>query len=185
MVRVRAAGDVVIIVLCAAQHRWLQAVAVAADLEHRPELLLVIVPGAIATAAMWWRRRYPVAVTAIAAAPVTCVSQVLLPVGFGLFTIALSSAATGCWSLPPVAVGAVPDGRRVRRPQPSSFDLSDAWSTGVFGALIWALWGAYVGARRDLVASLRDRAEPGRAGARTTGGAGPARRAVPDRQGDA
>jgi signal transduction histidine kinase len=29
---------------------------------------------------------------------------------------------------------------------------------GVIGALIWALWGAYVGARRDLVTSLRDRA---------------------------
>ncbi len=30
--------------------------------------------------------------------------------------------------------------------------------TGVVGALFWALWGAYVGARRDLVASLRERA---------------------------
>jgi signal transduction histidine kinase len=47
----------------------------------------------------------------------------------------------------------VPD---LNSPSPT-FDVATV-VTGVVGALFWALWGAYVGARRDLVASLRERA---------------------------
>jgi signal transduction histidine kinase len=117
---------------------------------------LVIVPGAIATAAMCWRRRYPLAVTGIAAAGYL-VSQVLLPLGFGLLTIAIARRDR-------VLVGAtavvalclmVPD---LNSASPPTFDIA-AVLTGIFGALFWALWGAYVGARRDLVASLRERAD--------------------------
>src|SRR5690242_2773548 len=49
---------------------------------------LVLVPGTIATAAMWWRRRYPLAVGGLVGA-LYLVSQVLLPLGFGLLTIAV------------------------------------------------------------------------------------------------
>jgi signal transduction histidine kinase len=116
---------------------------------------LVIVPGAVATAAMWWRRRFPLGVTAIAGV-LYLVSQVLLPLGFGLLTIAIQRRDR-------VLVGAsavvalllmVPD---VNSPSSPTFDFGTV-VTGVLGALFWALWGAYVGARRDLVASLRERA---------------------------
>jgi signal transduction histidine kinase len=115
---------------------------------------LVLVPGTIATAAMWWRRRYPLAVTALVGA-LYLVSQVLLPLGFGLLTIAVRRrdrvlvAATAVVAL----LLMVPD---LNSPSPT-FDLATV-ITGVVGALFWALWGAYVGARRDLVASLRERA---------------------------
>src|SRR6476619_4696269 len=145
--------DVVIIALCALN------TLVGAYVVYRDVAIgrvgLVIVPGAIATAAMWWRRRYPLAVTAIAGA-MYLVSQVLLPLGFGLLTIAIQRRDR-------VLVGAtaivalllmVPN---LNASSPPTFDIG-AVVTGVFGAMFWALWGAYVGARRDLVASLRDRA---------------------------
>lgn len=146
--------DIVIIVLCAIN--TLAGVWTEVQIfDHPAGALLVIIPGAIATVAMWWRRRHPVAVTGIAAA-CYLVSQVLLPMGFGLLTIAIQRrdrvlvAAT-------VAVGiclTVPSPTA----EPSSFGVSSVLA-GVFGALFWALWGAYVGARRDLVSSLQDRAE--------------------------
>jgi signal transduction histidine kinase len=104
---------------------------------------------------MWWRRRFPLGVTAIAGV-LYLVSQVLLPLGFGLLTIAIQRRDR-------VLVGAsavvalllmVPD---VNSPSSPTFDFGTV-VTGVLGALFWALWGAYVGARRDLVASLRERA---------------------------
>src|SRR6478672_1018103 len=146
--------DVVIIALCAL-NTLVGAYVVYRDVGIA-RVALVIVPGAISTAAMWWRRRYPLAVTAIAAAGYL-MSQVLLPLGFGLLTIAIARRDR-------VLVGAtavvalclmVPD---LNSASPPTFDIA-AVLTGIFGALFWALWGAYVGARRDLVASLRERAD--------------------------
>src|SRR6478736_7122969 len=144
--------DVVIIALCALN------TLVGAYVVYRDVAIgrvgLVIVPGAIATAAMWWRRRYPLAVTAIAGA-MYLVSQVLLPLGFGLLTIAIQRRDRVLVGMTAVValLLMVPDVN-----SPSAEFTFGSVVTGVFGALFWALWGAYVGARRDLVASLRDRA---------------------------
>ncbi len=143
-------ADVAIIALCLLNtmlqaQPWRQ--------QSATDLLLVLVPGVVASAAMWWRRRYPVAVTAVAGAGYL-LSQVLLPVGFGLFSIALARRDR-VLVLSSVAVALC-----LMFPGPNSaagFDLSTV-ATGVFGTLIWTLWGAYVGARRDLLSSLRDRA---------------------------
>lgn len=149
------------------------------------DLLLVLMPGVAASAAMWWRRRYPVAVTALAGAGYL-LSQVLLPVGFGLFTIAvvrrdrvlvLSSVAVALCLTFPGLMFPGPNGA-------PGFDLSTL-VTGVFGTLIWALWGAYVGARRALLASLRDRANRAEQGTGAVGGTGQVCRALQDRQRDA
>ena len=146
------ARDVFIVVLCAI-NTAVQAVMTFQD-SGPTQMWLVIVPGIVATAAMWWRRRYPLAVGGIAAATYL-LSQVLLPVGFGLLTIAIRRRDK-------VLVGAtVIAALCLMAPGPAStgpaFDVG-AVVGGVIGALIWALWGAYVGARRDLVTSLRDRA---------------------------
>ena len=116
--------------------------------------MLVIVLGIVATAAMWWRRRYPVTVFAIAAAVLPGLAGAAAT-GFGLLTIAVrrrdrvlvlcTVATVGCLLLPGVWA------------TPFVFDFA-AVVAAVLGALFWALWGAYVGARRDLVSSLRDRA---------------------------
>ena len=76
--------DVVIIALCAV-NTLVGAYVVYQDVGIG-RVPLVIVPGAIATAGMWWRRRYPLAVTGIAAV-LYLASQVLLPLGFGLLSL--------------------------------------------------------------------------------------------------
>jgi signal transduction histidine kinase len=146
------ARDVVIVVLCAI-NTAVQAVMTFQD-SGLTQMWLVIVLGIVATVAMWWRRRYPLAVGGIATATYL-ISQVLLPVGFSLLTIAVRRrdrvlvAATVI-----VALCLMVPGPTSTQP---FFDVA-TMVAGVVGALIWALWGAYVGARRDLVTSLRDRA---------------------------
>src|SRR6478736_6753957 len=114
--------------------------------------VLIVVLCALGTSAMWWRRRHPLIVWAIAAATYPA-SQALLPLGFALLTIAIRrrdrvliacTAVTALCLITPNPVKPV-------------FDIATVVA-GVLGALFWALWGAYVGARRDLVSSLRDRA---------------------------
>ena len=146
------ARDVVIVVLCAI-NTAVQAVMTFQD-SGLTQMWLVIVLGVVATVAMWWRRRYPLAVGGIATATYL-ISQVLLPVGFSLLTIAVRRrdrvlvAATVIVALCLMVPGPTSTG--------PFFDVA-TMVAGVVGALIWALWGAYVGARRDLVTSLRDRA---------------------------
>ena len=146
------ARDVVVVVLCAI-NTAVQAVLTYQE-SGSAQMWWGIVLGVVATVAMWWRRRYPLAVGAIATATYL-ISQVLLPVGFSLVTIAIRRrdrvlvAATVIVALCLMAPAPASTG--------PAFDIG-AVLAGVIGALIWALWGAYVGARRDLVTSLRDRA---------------------------
>ena len=146
------ARDVLIVLLCASDTA-IQAV-MTYQAAGQTQMWLVIVFGTVATVAMWWRRRYPLAVGGIAAATYL-ISQVLLPIGFGLLTIAIRRRDR-------VLVGATAVvALCLMAPAPwSSGPVLDIGAVvgGVVGALIWALWGAYVGARRDLVTSLRDRA---------------------------
>ena len=144
--------DVTIIVLCVVDV-VLQAGAWFAT--EPSNAALVIVPGIVATAAMWWRRRYPVTVFGIAA---LCylVGEVVFPLGFALLTVAVrrrdrvlvlcTVATVACLLLPGVWA------------TPFVFDFA-AVVAAVLGALFWALLGAYVGARRDLLSSLQDRAD--------------------------
>ncbi|MET0865670.1 MAG: histidine kinase [Nakamurella sp.] len=145
------ARDVIVVLLCA-----LNTLVQAFSLWARVGGLLAVIGitlGVVATVAMWWRRRFPVTVLVIAA--LTClVSQVLAPVLLGLLTVAIRRrdrvlvACTAGVALCLVA------------PTPTTQTDLD-WPSVVAGAVtavVFALWGAYVGARRDLVASLRDRA---------------------------
>jgi signal transduction histidine kinase len=107
----------------------------------------------VASAALWWRRRWPLAVTAIG-----CVAFALanapLTLLFGLTTVAVRrrDRALAVSSLAAYAVIVL---------QPVIFQdknlitqmIGSFFVVGLFLAL-----GAYVGARRDLVASLRERA---------------------------
>ena len=113
----------------------------------------VLGAGSVASVALLWRRRFPVTVTAIAVAAMLT-GGIFVPMGLALLTLSirrrdlvlavLSLAAYAAYVVHTVSSG------------------GPAWVT-VFTAPFlvgtWVAIGAYVGARRDLMASLRDRAE--------------------------
>ncbi len=110
--------------------------------------------GIVASLALWWRRRFPVAVTVVA---------ILASAGWpDLRPDGSGPAHAGD---PPPRSGArrysasrrTPPMSRARLDQPS--DLWVLIFTGPFLIGTWVAIGAYIGARRDLMVSLRDRAE--------------------------
>jgi signal transduction histidine kinase len=120
---------------------------------HRPRPVIAVV-AALGSLALWWRRRWPVPVTLVGAATFL-LSLNPVPLVAGLYTTAVRRrdlvlglvAALGCLTF-------------------SLRGLVDepgwGWGTLVSGmamALFPVVVGAYVGARRDLVTSLRDRAD--------------------------
>lgn len=143
--------DVLIVVLCAA-NTVLQGLP---DFQFGvPQGWLVFGLGGVATVAMWWRRRYPLLVCLLAMV-LYIPSQVVLPLGFGLLTIAVQRRDRVLIAFTIATAVALMLPSPGAAPPPADIAVV---VTGVVGALFWALWGAYVGARRDLVASLRERA---------------------------
>lgn len=143
--------DVVIVLLCVA-NTVLQGLPVVGS--GAPDGWLVFGLGALASIAMWWRRRYPLVVCLLAMV-LYVPSQVLLPLGFSLLTIAVQRRDRVLIAF------TIATAIALMLPSPTATTAPTAIAvvvTGVVGALFWALWGAYVGARRDLVASLRERA---------------------------
>ena len=115
---------------------------------------LVLGVGLVASAAMWWRRPHPLLVFGIVLVAYLAV-QTVLPLGFALLTIAVQRRdrvlvvatvlTAAAFALPSPVV-------------PTTTDVIPTLIAAGVGALFWAMWGAYVGARRDLVASLQGRA---------------------------
>ncbi|MET0967167.1 MAG: two-component sensor histidine kinase, partial [Nakamurella sp.] len=145
------ARDVVVVLLCAL-NTSLQGLSLWARFGNALAVVGIFL-GVVATVAMWWRRRFPITVLVIAA--VGClVSQVLAPVLLGLLTLAIrrrDRVLVACTVVVALCLIA---------PTPTT-ETSLDWPSIVAGcvvAVVFALWGAFVGARRDLVASLRDRA---------------------------
>jgi signal transduction histidine kinase len=114
----------------------------------------ILLVGLIGTAALWWRRKAPVVVTAIGMA-VFAVTQVPVTMSVGLFSLAVRRrdrvlvVMTLCTAATFAIVPAI--------------GSSSSWVgfaiSGLLSAGFFAVAGSYVGARRDLVASLRERAE--------------------------
>ncbi|WP_433255250.1 sensor histidine kinase [Streptosporangium sp. CA-135522] len=136
------------------------AVATAMDSDFstpRPVLVADQLIGALACAAVWLRRRWPVGL-ALALVPVSLVSGVATgPVCAMLFTVAVHR---------PFAFVALTGGLHLAtlgpylwwRPDPDlPFGMAFLVSVLVYVLLI--LWGMFVRARRQLVFTLRDRAE--------------------------
>ncbi len=110
--------------------------------------------GALGTAALFWRRRYPLAVTGFGLV-VHVVTANPFPAGFGLMRLAIRARDTT------LIVTAVVVAVAFAIPTIGSSDQFGVSTLvgGVIGALIFGMWGAYVGARRDLIRSLEGRAE--------------------------
>ncbi|WBQ04847.1 sensor histidine kinase [Kribbella sp. CA-293567] len=119
----------------------------------QPSNWLVVGLGTVASLALWWRRRFPVVVTVIAVVALG-VATVSAPVGLALLTLAIRRRDLVLGALTFAAYVAY-----VVSSLPADNDPTVPLLTGPFALGIWVAIGAYIGARRDLMASLRDRAE--------------------------
>lgn len=109
--------------------------------------------GVVASLALWWRRQYPVTVTIIAVLALG-LGEIFIPMGLALLTLAIRRRDTVLGLLTAAAYAAY---------------ILSSWAqnqefwvlvfTGPFLIGTWVAVGAYIGARRDLMVSLRDRAE--------------------------
>lgn len=109
--------------------------------------------GAVASLALWWRRRFPVVVTVIAVIAMGA-AGIFMPLGLALLTLAIRRRDLVLAILTVAAY--------VAYVIPSSEGSNNLWAalfTGPFVIGTWVAVGAYIGARRDLMVSLRDRAE--------------------------
>jgi signal transduction histidine kinase len=110
--------------------------------------------GSIGSVVLWWRRRYPVTVTLIGLAVVAATGLPFVAM-VGLFTLAVQHRNRVLAAVSAVAIVVVT--------LTWSVGTATGWArlvttaTLVVGFFVAA--GAYVGARRDLVAALRERAE--------------------------
>jgi len=126
---------------------------------HAPRWLvwLDLVAGVAASVALWWRRRWPVRI-ALALQPVVMFSVAsAVAVMIVMFTVAVHrrfgvTAAVAGISIVSNAVFCV-----LRPERETPVWESIAWSTVI--VIILTLWGMVVRSRRQLVVSLRDRAE--------------------------
>jgi signal transduction histidine kinase len=117
-----------------------------------------LVGGAIASLALWWRRRWPVGVSLLATAFGTYSASSGVAGAIALFTVAVHRRAVYALAIGALTLAIQPIYLAI---QPESDD-TPAWVAfviavlGVGGVIAW---GMFVRARRQLVLSLRDRAE--------------------------
>lgn len=114
---------------------------------------VVLGVGIVASLALWWRRKYPVTVTILAVVALGSVG-IFMPIGLALLTLAIRRR-----DLPLAVLTFAAYVAYVLQNRPPSGDLWVPIFTGPFVIGAWVAVGAYIGARRDLMASLRDRAE--------------------------
>ncbi|TDD19808.1 two-component sensor histidine kinase [Kribbella turkmenica] len=113
----------------------------------------VLGAGTVASVALFWRRRFPATVTVIGIAAMLT-AGVFVPMGLALLTLAIRRRD--------LVLGILGAGAYVAYVLNSWYGEGEFWVsvfTAPFLIGTWIAIGAYVGARRDLMVSLRDRAE--------------------------
>lgn len=137
----------------------LSAVTVVLDALQRHSagfgtLALMVVFGLLGTVSLWWRRRNPVLVGVLGVF-VVLLSGNPMPICFAVIRIATVARNRL------LVVAMVLSALALSAPQVGAADRFGYGTLlgSAFAVAFLALWGAYVGARRDLLASLQDRAE--------------------------
>ena len=113
----------------------------------------VLGAGVVASLALWWRRGHPVPVTIVAVLAMGF-AQIFVPMGLALLTLSIRRRDAALAALSFAAYVAY-----VASSWPGNSDPYVLLFTGPFLIGTWVAVGAYIGARRDLMVSLRDRAE--------------------------
>ena len=132
--------------------------AYTADTESPSELLFAVdfLAGMAACCALWVRRRWPVGL-ALAIVPLTTFSSMAsIASCVALFTVAVHRPTRTLLPVAALYLAAVPI-YTVLRPGDENFWLNV--TLGVFFIVLLIAWGMFVRARRQLVYSLRDRAQ--------------------------
>jgi hypothetical protein len=165
----RSTRDWIVDAICFALALGFAAVVTGDLLEGNPEIVtgfagtpdwLIVTDfavGVLAATGLWWRRRWPVhllvAVLVLGVVSVTTAVSIFVL----LFTVAVHRRFVVAAPLAAAVLAANAVFALLRPEQGTSFWESMAW-TAAF-AVIVLLWGMVVRARRQLVVSLRDRAE--------------------------
>jgi signal transduction histidine kinase len=123
----------------------------------RTELALDLTLGAVACLALWWRRRWPLGVALALLLPATLSVSATAALGVALFTVAVYRRVGVVVAVTALHLAATAVFLNLRPIEGLPFWLGMALTTAIFAALV--AWGMLVGARRQLVASLRERAE--------------------------
>ncbi|WP_329005245.1 histidine kinase [Kribbella sp. NBC_00709] len=118
-----------------------------------PKDWYVLGAGIVASVALLWRRRFPVTVTAITVVAMLT-GGIFVPMGLALLTLSIRRR-----DLALAILGLASYAAYVLNTWGGKGSIWVPIFTGPFLVGTWVAIGAYVGARRDLMASLRDRAE--------------------------
>ncbi|GAA1149573.1 hypothetical protein GCM10009630_54990 [Kribbella jejuensis] len=118
-----------------------------------PKDWYVLGAGIVASGALFWRRRFPVTVTVVAVFAMLT-GGIFVPMGLALLTLSIRRRDYALAILGLAAYAAY-----ILNGLGNNNQVWVSVFTGPFIVGTWIAVGAYVGARRDLMASLRDRAE--------------------------
>jgi signal transduction histidine kinase len=117
-----------------------------------------LVGGALASLALWWRRRWPIGVGLFVLAMNTFATSASIAGAIALFTVAVHRRAAVAFAVGGVSIAITPILLAIQPDDPES----PIWVEMVIGVLATGAviaWGMFVRARRQLLLSLRDRAE--------------------------
>ena len=133
---------------------WSLAYAVSVAHGDRAEQLTYLLIGIAASVALWWRRQFPGFVTVVGMAAFLVI-QMPVALAAGLFTLAVRrrDRVLVAFTVASALAFAIGSGHGTSAPRLSLLVL------GVMEAGLCAVAGSYIGARHDLVVSLRGRAQ--------------------------
>jgi signal transduction histidine kinase len=116
-----------------------------------------LVGGALASLALWWRRRWPVAVALFALSMNTFSSSSSIAGAIAVFTVAVHRRAAVAIALAALSLALLPIFLAIQPPPEEPYWVNVVISVLAVGGVV--AWGMFVRARRQLVLSLRERAE--------------------------
>ena len=116
-----------------------------------------LVGGLIASLALWWRRRWPVGVALFVAALNTYSASSAVAGAIALFTVAVHRRAAIAFALAALTLAITPIFLAINPDDEVPYWFNLVIAVLASGAVV--AWGMFVRSRRQLVLSLRDRAE--------------------------